>query len=86
MAAEGDGVALAVGAVADLAVVAAALGVGEVLEAVSAAEEVLEVVAPGAAGSWQQCCGLPFFLCRIVTYLWSLLLSPAHKNDGQDFS
>jgi hypothetical protein len=46
----------------------------------------LGVVAQGAAGSWQPCCGLPFFLSRIVTCLWSLLLSPAHKNDGQDFS
>ena len=86
MGAEADGVAPAVGAGADLAVVAAVLGVGEVLEAVSAAEEVLGVGAPGAAGSWQPCCGLPFFLCRSVTCLWSLLLSPAHKYDGQDFS
>ena len=57
MDAEVDGAAPAVGAGADSAVVAAVLGVGEV----SAAVEVLEVVEPGAAGSWQQCYGLRFF-------------------------
>ena len=60
MDAEVDGAAPAVGAGADSAVVAV-WGVVVVLEAVSAAEEVLEVVEPGVAGSWQQCYGLRFF-------------------------